>query len=337
MQVAEFLDTLSVRSLSRAESHEIFQGVVLGRYSDVEVAALLAALKTRGETIEELTGAAQALRDTALPFPRPSYRYADTCGTGGDGSRSLNISTAAAFVAAEMGIPIAKHGNRSVSSRSGSADVLEALGVRLDPAPDVARRCLDEAGVCFLFAPQYHPGVRHAMPVRRTLGTRTLFNLLGPLANPARPAWQVMGVYDARWCEPLARTLGLLGCERALVVHGSGLDELALHGPTHAVEWRDGALREHTILAGDAGVAAAPITALRGGGPEENAAWLLETLEGRRTGPPADAIALNVAALAWLVGHSPTLADGVREAHEALASGRPAERLRLLVRLSHGA
>ena len=187
MLASEVLEALSRRSLSREESTAAFRRFLGGEYSEVEMAAVLAALKTRGETPEVMAGAVEALLASAMPFPRPDYLYADCCGTGGDGTGTVNLSTASAFVAAELGIPVAKTGNRSVSSRCGSADLLERLGVRLDPDPAVGRRCLDEIGICFVFAPQYHPGVRHAAPVRRSLGVRTVFNLVGPIANAARP------------------------------------------------------------------------------------------------------------------------------------------------------
>lgn len=336
MRVAEVLDLLRTRSLGRDEALGLFRRVVAGELAEVEIAAVLAALKTRGETPVEIAGAAQALREGALGFPAPDYPCADTCGTGGDGVGSLNVSTAVAFVAAEMGIPVAKHGNRSVSSRCGSADVLEALGVRLDPPPEVSRRCLDEAGICFLLAPQYHPGVRHATPVRRALGTRTMFNLLGPLANPARPAWQLMGVYDPQLVAPLAETLGLLGCRAALVVHGAGHDELVLHGSSTVARWKDGRLDRLTVTPERAGVAAAPPDALLGGGPEENAAWLREILSGQGTTAHVDAIALNAGALAWVADRAATLVEGVAQARAVILSGAPARRLDRFIELSHG-
>jgi anthranilate phosphoribosyltransferase len=337
MRIAAVLDALSRRNLTLEETTVIFGGLMNGGYSDVEISALVSALKARGETPEEIAGAAQALRRAALPFPRPGYRFADTCGTGGDGTGTVNVSTATAIVAAEMGIPVAKHGNRSVSSRCGSADLLEAVGVKLDPVPDIARRCLDEIGVCFLFAPQYHAGVRHAMPVRRTLGTRTIFNLLGPLANPSHPTLQLMGVYDPTLCVPLARTLGLLGCQAALVVHGEGLDEIALHGTTTAALWKDGRVSELEFTPEEAGLSRHPLEALRGGDPAENAEWLRALLAGRAAQAHREAVAMNAGALAWIAGMADTLADGVALAAEVLGAGRAAARLARWVELSHGA
>ncbi len=335
--IAGLLDTLSRRGLTGEESFRVFSGVVTGAFSEVEIAALLAALKTRGEAPEAIAGAARALREAALAFPRPPYAFADTCGTGGDGAQSVNISTAAALVAAELGIPVAKHGNRSISSRCGSADVLEAVGVRLDPAPERARQCLDEVGLCFLFAPQYHAGVRHAMPVRKALATRTLFNLLGPLTNPGRPPWQMLGVYDPAYCRPLAETLGLLGCERALVVHGAGLDELAVHAPSRAALWRDGRVTELTVTPEEAGLRRHPLEALRGGGPAENAQWLRRLAAGDAEPAHLDAVALNAGALAWMSGKSPTLADGVAAARETVLAGGAARRLERWAECSHRA
>ena len=337
MRAPEVLEALSRRSLTREESTTAFRLLLAGEYSEIEVAAVLVALKTRGETPELMAGAVEALLQAALPFPRPAYRYADCCGTGGDGASTVNISTAAAFVAAELGIPIAKTGNRSVSSRCGSADVLERLGVRLDPSPEVGRRCLDDLGICFVFAPQYHPGVRHIAPVRRALGVRTVFNLVGPIANAARPPWQMMGIYDPALCEAAVRTLQLLGREVALVVHGSGLDEVALHGPTTGVLLQGGEIRRVTITPEDAGLTPAPLEALAGSGPEENAAWLLELLEGKGRPAQGDAVALNAGVLAWATGMAPTLRQATRMARQALDGGGAAIRLRRLAERSHGA
>ncbi|HET9275428.1 MAG TPA: anthranilate phosphoribosyltransferase [Gemmatimonadales bacterium] len=336
MRIAEVLEALAARALSREESQATFERLVAGEYAELEVAALLAALKTRGETPEVMAGAVEALLGSAVAFPRPDYPYADCCGTGGDGAGTVNISTAAAFVAAELGIPIAKTGNRSVSSLCGSADVLERLGVRLDPSPDVARRCLDELAVCFVFAPRYHPGVRHAAAVRRTLGVRTVFNLVGPIANAARPPWQMMGIYDPALCAAAARTLALVGREVALVVHGGGVDEVALHDTTQGVLLRDGELREVTISPEEAGLPRAPLSSLAGGGPDANAEWLLALLDGRAPDSHRHAVALNAGALAWAVGRADTLARGAEAALEAISGGGGARRLRRLAELTHG-
>ncbi len=333
--IAPLLERLCAgEDLTAEEAAAAFGRVVAGELSEIEISALVVALKGKGERPAEIAGAAAALRAAALPFDRPAGIVADTCGTGGDGQHTVNVSTAGAFVAAELGVAVAKHGNRSVSSRCGSADALETCGVKIDADPALAARCLREVGICFLMAPQYHRGIGHAMPVRRTLKTRTIFNLLGPLVNPAAPSHQVMGVYAPEYCAPLAETLGLLGLERALVVHGSGLDELALHGETTAALWEEGAVRELTLSPEDAGVARAPIEALRGGEPEENARWLREVLAGGASEPQRAAVALNAGALAWIAGRAGDLREGVAQALEAMAQGGPARRLEQLAALS---
>lgn len=314
--------------LTEATAEAVFARIVAGGLSEIEIAALAIALKTKGERPREIAGAARALRAAAAPFPRPpDLKCADTCGTGGDGQHTVNVSTAVAVLAAEMGIAVAKHGNRSVSSRCGSADVLEACGVAIDAAPEVAARCLSEVGICFLMAPQYHSGMRHAMPIRRALKTRTIFNLLGPLVNPAAPEWQVMGVYAPEYCAPLAETLGLLGAESALVVHGSGLDELALHGPTTAAWWHDGAVETLELTPEDAGLTRHPISALKGGLPDENAAWLQRVLAGEGTQAHLSAVAFNAGALEWISGRAPDLKAGTERALECLKGGGAARRL----------
>lgn len=323
--------------LSRDESRSVFTRIVAGELSEVEIAALIIGLKAKGEKPEEIAGAAEALRAAAAPFPRPDLKYADTCGTGGDGAHTINISTAAAFVAAELGVPVAKHGNRSVSSRCGSADVLEACGVNLNPTPELAAECLREIGICFLMAPQYHSGLRHAGPVRKALRTRTIFNLLGPLVNPASPCWQVVGVYAPEFTEPLARTLGLLGCEAALVVHGSGLDELALHGPTRGSLWKNGVLENVEFTPGDAGLETRGLSELAGGSPEENASWLRGFLAGEGSDAHNEAIAMNVGALLWVSGEFPDLASATGRALDAIRLGSAVERLdQLAARTSKG-
>jgi anthranilate phosphoribosyltransferase len=270
-------------SLLSRESEALFQALVAGELGEPEIAALLIALKVKGETKDELIGAARALRSAALPFDRPDYLFADSCGTGGDASGTINLSTAVAFVAAAAGLPVAKHGNRSVTSKCGSADVLERLGVRLDPEPSVSRRALDEIGVCFLFAPQYHPGLRHAGPVRRALKVRTVMNMLGPCVNPARPDVQLLGVADAALLEPVAATLLGVGVKQALVVHGAGLDEMALHDRTDAIRISDGAATRVEFSPEQAGLVPAPLQALSGGGPDENAERLRSLLMGYGT------------------------------------------------------
>ena len=304
------------------DAQHLFERLVLGKLEPAEIAGMLIALRMKGETAEEMIGAAHALAAAAVPFERPDYLYADCCGTGGDSSGSINISTAVAFLAAACGLPIAKHGNRSVSSRCGSADVLEALGARIDVSPAQARSTLDRAGFCFLFAPAYHPGMKHAALVRRQLSVRTVMNLLGPCINPARPPVQLLGVADPKMLRRIAQTLAAMGVEEALVVHGSGLDEVALHAFTQAILVSDGALEELEITPEQAGLDRMPVQSIAGGSPAENAGRLVDILSG--VGGPADIaiVALNAGALLMTAGKVDDLKEGVGFAMEAMRSRR---------------
>jgi anthranilate phosphoribosyltransferase len=322
------------RSLTARESECLFAELVAGRMAEPAIAALLIALKIKGETIEELIGAARALRAADRDFDRPDYLFADSCGTGGDGAGTINLSTAVAFVAAAAGLPVAKHGNRSVTSRCGSADVLEALGVRIEVPPQVARRALDEAGLCFLYAPFYHPGLRHAGPVRRALKVRTVMNVLGPCLNPAEPPVQLLGVADERLLEPVAATLAALGVRRAMVVHGGGLDEVALHAETSAIRLIDGETERLTLTPEAAGLERAPLDALAGGGPEENAARLEALLRGRGARAETHAVALNAGALLLAAGRAGNLKEGAGIALDVLASGAAMRVLERLVEVT---
>lgn len=313
--------------LDQVETDTMFSYLIQGRMTDAQIAGMLLAMKIRGETPAEIAGAAQALRRAAKPFPRPDYTITDTCGTGGDGSNTINISTAAAVVAASMGVAVAKHGNRSVSSRSGSADVLEAMKIPLDGPPDEARSMLDNYNFCFLFAPHYHPGFKHAMPARQELKTRTLFNLLGPLINPAQPDVQLLGVYRPELCEPVAQTLQLLGCKRAMVVHGSGLDELALHAPTKVVEVNGADVSNYELTPADFGVSPAPVSDLKGGDANTNARLLNEVFRGEGPSAHRHAIAMNVAALLHMTGRADNFKDATEEALTHIDSGAVATHL----------
>lgn len=316
--------------LAEVEAHALFSSIVDGRLDAVEVASILGALKIKGETPTEIAGAARALTDAALPFPDLPFALADTCGTGGDGAHTVNISTAAAFVAAACGMKIAKHGNRSISSKCGSADVLEACGVRLDLDPARSGDALREIGVTFLMAPQYHSGMRHVAGVRKTLKTRTIFNLLGPLVNPARPEFQVVGVYDPALCRPLCETLRLLGARSAMVVHGSGLDEIALHASTHACRLENGVVSELELHPEDFGAERADMNALRGGGVTDNAAALRAILCGKAPRAHLHAVAINVSALLVVAGHVENFEEGFGMAMSAMKSGDPLDRLERL-------
>jgi anthranilate phosphoribosyltransferase len=322
-------------NLERSESRALFDAVIRGELSDVEIAAVLVALKMRHETAEEIAGAASALREGAKLFPRPDYKFADIVGTGGDGANTINISSAATFVTAEAGFPVAKHGNRSVSSRCGAADLLERFGVKLDMSPAVARRMLDELSVTFLYAPHYHIGIKHAMPVRKALATRTTFNVLGPLINPARPPIMLVGVYDMDLCGIVAETLRLLGVERALVVNGLGLDEIAVHGETNASELKDGEIVSRSFTPADFGVREFPLSSIVGGAPEENEAAIRSVLGGQGDDAHAAAISVNASALLTLGGVTSNYRDGFELAMSILRSGRAGARLEKFAELSH--
>jgi anthranilate phosphoribosyltransferase len=292
------------------------------------------ALRIKGETPDEIAGAAQAMRARAARVSVSLDRLIDTCGTGGDSSHTFNISTAAAFVAAAGGARVAKHGGRAVSSRCGSADVLAALGVEVELSTEAVAACINGCGFGFLFAPRHHAAMRNVAPVRKELGMRTLFNLLGPLANPAGARRQLLGVYASHLVPVMAQTLVELGCDRAFVVHGAGgLDEISTSGPTRIAEVRDGAVREFELLPDDVGIERASIGDLRGGDAAENAVLLTRVLEGEK-GPRRSAVLLNAGAALAAAGVAETIRDGVRAAEKILDSGRALATLQLLVSLS---
>jgi anthranilate phosphoribosyltransferase len=313
-------------SLTREETEELFGQLMDGLVSETLKAALLVALRMKGEAVSEISGAAAAMRSRSLPIPHRTQGLVDTCGTGGDGRGTFNISTAAALVAAAAGVPVAKHGNRSVSSRSGSADVLAALGVNIEISPETAGRTLDALGITFLFAPLLHPAMREVMPVRRELGMRTIFNVLGPLTNPAGARRQVMGVYSEALVEPIGYVLRDLGAEHALVVHGDGLDEITTTGRTRVAEVRDGEVRLYDLEPERFGLRRARLEELAGGAPEENAAAMRHVFAGE-TGPLADVTTLNAGAALYVSGLAASHEEGVRIAREALRSGAAARKL----------
>ena len=315
--------------MTQEESQQLFTAIVQGELEPAQLAAALISMKVRGEQPAEIAGAAQALLAHAEPFPRPDYAFADIVGTGGDGTNSINISTASAFVAAACGVRVAKHGNRSVSSRSGSSDLLAAFGIQLDMPAVQSRAALDDLGICFLFAPQYHTGFRHAMPVRKALKTRTLFNVLGPLINPARPPLALIGVYSPELVRPIAETLRTLGYQRAAVVHGAGMDEVAIHAATQVAELKEGEITTYELTPQDFGLDNYPIEALLGGEPEENRDILARLLQGK--GDPAHeaAVAVNVAMLLRLFGQE-DLKQNAQQALEVIRSGAAYQRVTAL-------
>ena len=317
--------------LSREQAASALDAMLEGSAPVAQMAALLVALRIKGETPDEIAGAAQALRSRAARVEVSPDRLIDTCGTGGDGSHTFNISTTAAFVAAAGGARVAKHGNRAVSSRCGSADVLAALGVEVELSPAAVGACIEECGIGFLFAPRHHAAMRHVAPVRKDLGLRTLFNLLGPLANPAGARRQLLGVYSPQLVPVLARTLAELGCDRAFVVHGhGGLDEISTAGPTVVCEVRDGSVRQFELTPEEAGVARAPLEGLRGGDAQENAEILRGVLRGEQ-GPRRAATLLNAGAALAAAGLCESIREGVKLAERAIDSGAALDRLERLV------
>ena len=330
MQHNQLLEQLySGHSLSTSESTALFNAVIQGELSNEQIAAMLIALKVRGANTEEITGAVAASLQNAKAFPHPNYSFADIVGTGGDGQNTINISTASAIVAASMGAKVAKHGNRSVSSKSGASDVLTALGVNVNVTPEQARQALDEIGVCFLFAQQYHSGFRHVAPVRAALKTRTIFNILGPLINPARPTYHLLGVYAPELVKTYAETAVALGHQHSFVVHGSGLDEVALHGETQVAEIKNGKIEYFTLTPEDFGLKAQSLETLRGGEPQENAQMLTALLQGKGKAEHANAVAANTALLLKLFGHD-DLKQNVQNVLAHLASGKAFETLQKL-------
>jgi len=330
------------RDLSQVEAEAVLDQILTGQCTDAQIAALLTALRMKGETVDEVIGFARAMRRKAAPVRPQSIvssemadtereALIDTCGTGGDVSGSFNVSTATAFVVAGCGVRVAKHGNRSVSSQCGSADVVEALGVKIELAPERIAACIDAVGIGFLHAPLLHAAMRHVGPSRRQMGIRTIFNMLGPLTNPAGANTQVIGVYAAHLTELLAEALRALGSRRALVVHGSdGLDEISISAPSRVTELRDGRLTTYTLQPEDFGLARAPLDGIRGGDAEQNRRIILDILQGT-AGPRRDIVLLNAAAALVASGKVANFTDGVRLAADSIDSGKAMTRLEQLI------
>ena len=329
------------QSLTESEAALVMEEIMTGEATPSQLGAFLTALHLKGETVDEIAGLARVMREKALHVPLPAHLSpVDTCGTGGDKSGTFNISTAAGLVVAACGQPVAKHGNRAATSRCGSADVLEALGVKIDLKPEQVARCVTEAGFGFMFAPVYHPAMKHVGPTRREIGIRTIFNILGPLTNPASAAYQVMGVPEANLVAKMAEALLRLGCKRALVVYGEdGIDELSLSAPTLVCEvlGREGDLREYRITPEGVGLARKARDAVRGGDAAFNAQLLRDTLSGRLDDAHADMVSLNAGAALLACEQVKTLAEGVKLAHETLQAGKAIETLEAVASLSHAA
>jgi anthranilate phosphoribosyltransferase len=332
------------QSLARAEAREVMAEVLAGNCTDAQIAALLTALRMKGETVEEIVGFAEAIRAAATPLPiSPGEAGAsaglaeslvDTSGTGGDACGTFNISTATAFVTAGAGVRVAKHGNRGISSKCGSADVMEALGVNIQLSPERAAQCLREVGICFLYAPDLHSSMKQVQKVRRELRLRTMFNLLGPLTNPARASGQVVGVYALEMVEKLAEALSMLGLRRALVVHGlDGLDEITITGPTRVAEARDGNVRTYEVDPEEFGMQRATLADISGGDAAENAGIIREVLSGKKSAR-RDVVVLNSAAALVAAGRADHLADGVPLAVHSIDSGAAAAKLAALASLT---
>ena len=321
--------------MSEIQAEEVFDIIMSGWATPAQLGALLMALRVRGETVEEITGAARVLRARAVTVTAPPGAV-DTCGTGGSAAKTYNVSTTVALVVAGCGVPVAKHGNRAQSSLTGSADVLSTLGVKIVADVAVNEACLNQAGLCFMMAPLHHHAMRAVSDVRKELGTRTIFNLLGPLANPARIRRQVVGVFAEQWVKPMAEVLGRLGAEHAWVVHGTdGLDELTVTGPSLVAEWKDGAVRTFTVRPQDAGLSVSPPESLTGGNAQYNALALQKVLDGE-IGAYRDIVLINSAAALIVAGRVETLADGVQLAARSIDGGAARAALKRLIEVSNG-
>jgi len=326
---------VSGADLGGERARQVMEQIMSGQATDAQIGAFLIALRMKSETVEEIAGCARVMREKATPIGTTRTDLVDTCGTGGDGSGTFNISTTVAFVAAGAGLGVAKHGNRAMSSQCGSADVLAELGVNLETPPERVGQCINEAGIGFLFAPALHGAMKHAIGPRRELATRTVFNVLGPLTNPAGARCQLIGVYAADLTEKIAGVLGQLGSERAFVVHGSdGLDEITLTGTTRVSELRNGQVSTRDISPADFGLQAADASALKGGDAAANAQILRDVLGGKE-GAPRDVVLMNAAAAIAAGGLVETLAEGVERARESIDSGAARGALEKLVALSN--
>ena len=321
-------------SLSRAQAEAAFEIMMSGEATPAQIGAFLMGLRVRGETVEEITGAATVMRAKAVRVDAPAGTI-DTCGTGGDASGTFNVSTGAAIVVAACGVPVAKHGNRAASSKSGSSDVLAALGVNIDADMSLVARALTDAGICFMMAPRHHGAMRHVAGARVELGTRTIFNILGPLSNPADAKRQLLGVFSRQWLEPMARVLGNLGSQRAWLVHGSdGLDELTTTGPSYVAELRDGDVRSFEVTPEQAGLATAQPDDLKGGDAATNAAAMRAMLGGER-GPYRDIVLLNSAAALMVADRAGDLREGAEMARAAIDAGTARDVLDRLIRITN--
>lgn len=322
------------RNLTAAEMTDVMRLIMTGAATPAQIGGFLIGLRMKGETVDEIAAAASVMRELAAQVPVQADHLVDTCGTGGDGAATFNISTASAFVAAAAGARVAKHGNRSVSSKSGSADVLEAAGVNLNLTPQQVAQCIEQVGVGFMFAPQHHSAMKHAIGPRREMGVRTVFNVLGPLTNPAGAPNQVLGVFAAQWLEPLAQVLAKLGSHHVMVVHAEdGMDEISVCAPTQVAELKDGTVKTYTITPEQFGIPRAEAKALAVAGAEESLA-VIKRVFANETGPTRDIVILNAGAAIYTAGLAETLTAGVTKAREQIASGAAGAKLEALVNLT---
>ncbi|KKR78904.1 MAG: Anthranilate phosphoribosyltransferase [Candidatus Nomurabacteria bacterium GW2011_GWA2_40_9] len=318
------------KDLTQEEAGAVMSEIMSGKATDAQIAGFLVALRLKGETIDEITACAKVMREKAFiikPKPQPLI---DVVGTGGDKSGTFNISTCAALVVAGAGIAVAKHGNKSVSSKSGSADVLAALGVKIDLEPKKVEQCINEIGFGYMFAPKFHEAMKYAIGPRKELGIRTVFNILGPLTNPAEAPYELMGVFSPDLTEPLAAVIGKLGCKHAFVVHGNGLDEITIEGETKVSEYKDGHVRNFTIKPTDFGIKMAGLNEIKGGSPEECAKIIMNILAGKEKGPKRDVVLLNAGAAIFVAGKAGSIKKGIELAKDSIDSGKALKKLEQL-------
>lgn len=327
----DYINKLIRKQSLTTEEAELAISKIFTDATDIQISAFLTAMKMKGETPSEIAGLALGMKKAAnIINPQVKGTLIDTCGTGGDSTGTINVSTGAALVAAGAGVPVAKHGNYSITSKSGSADVLRELGVKIDAPPDQVEKTIEKVGIGFMLAPVFHPSMKRVAQIRRDLGFRTVFNILGPLTNPANAKAQVIGVFDSSLCEPIAHVLHILGTKRALVVHGSGMDEISTTGETQIVELNGGKITKYTLTPEKLGIKRAANGDIAGGTPEENARDIVEALKGKK-GPKRDIIAVNAGAAILVSGKAENLADGINLANQAIDSGAAMSKLKELV------
>ncbi len=314
--------------LTMQEAEQVMNEIMSGKATDAQIAGFLVALRLKGETIDEITACAKVMREKASRIkPKNHAELIDVVGTGGDKSGTFNISTAAAFVVAGAGIPVAKHGNKGVSSKCGSADVLTALGIKIDLEPQKVEQCINEVGIGYMFAPKFHGAMKYAIGPRKELAVRTVFNILGPLTNPAEAPYELMGVFDEKLVEPLAEVLGKLGCKHALVVHGNGLDEITIEAQTKVAEYKDNHVTTYEIKPTDFGIKLASLDELKGGSPEDNAKIILDILNQKEKGPKRDVVLLNAGAAIYVAGKANSIQGGIDIAKDSIDSRKAIEKL----------